>query len=296
MDIEEALDDGGGVVRISGHRSERMHWARAAENGLVVRALPGVVMDAALVADPMRWVHAVALWNPDAVIAGAAAAALRFGTDSPPRVIPVYVRGELADRGPIRFRRGRLAQELITWHHGIRVTNPVGTVLTAGVEGDLETGTDLLRQRHVSPEDIVEQASYWSRRDATRADVVVRALRGNPWSVAEVEAHELLRRAGIRGWRGNAEVRLQGHVYAPDISIPSARIAFEVNSYEFHSSPAAMERDAARLNAFLAAGWRSYVLTPRQIRDYPAETIQFIRSVVWRRHRRQAVTIDGLAS
>ena len=235
----------------------------------------------------------MSLWNPNAIIAGSAAAALTFDPSLRPREILVYAKGTLADRGPLRFRRDRIDPALTTWRNGIRMTGHVGTVLTAGLEGDLATGTTALRHGLVRPEDIAEHAASWTARRAPQARSVAHALSGNPWSVAEVEAHELFRSAGIRGWEGNQEVWLCGHRFVPDISIPATRTAFEVNSYEYHSSPDALERDGTRLNAFISAGWRSYSLTPRQIRDHPAEAIEFVRSVVWRRHRRLRTTSTG---
>lgn len=60
--------------------------------------------------------------------------------------------------------------------------------------------------------------------------------------------------------------------------------ALEIDSYEHHSSPADMEHDAARRNLFLAAGWRSYSLTPRQVRDDPAASVHFLRTILPQRH------------
>lgn len=246
-------------------------------------------MHPALEGVPEAWIRAVTLWNPNAIITGRAAARLTFAPDIHLKEIHVYHPRPMPDRGPLRFRRQTINPEFVRWVAGTRVTDVVATALTAGIEGDFEPGTTALRSTSLRPGAIAALAEEWSLPFRPAAKAVALDLRANPWSVAEVDAHRLFRRADIRGWAGNAEVWLRGRRYAPDISIRKARIAFEVNSYEFHSSTTALERDATRLNAFLAAGWRSYALSPRQLRDHPDESIEFIRSVVWGRHRSPTV-------
>lgn len=286
MGAREILDIHHGIVRTAQYRSLRTQWWRGVRSGNLVQALPGVVMDKGLEPDPRAWIRATALWNPNAVISGAAAAALTFDPGAEVTTIDVHVKGELADRGPIRFRRDTIDPELLDWVDGIRVTGPVATAITAGIVGDFGPGTAALRMGATTPPAVSEHAAMWSQRSVVRARDVALALSGNPWSPAEVEAHELFRAAGVRGWAGNREVLVNGRRLVPDIGLHRARIAFEVNSFQFHSSRTAMEHDAARHNQFQSIGWDSYVLTPAQIRDHRAETIEFVRSVVWARHRR----------
>lgn len=286
MGAREILEIHHGIVRTAQYRSLRSDWWRGVRGGSLVQPLPGIVMAKGLESDPRAWIRATALWNPNAVISGAAAAALTFDPEAQLAAIDVHVRGDLKDRGPIRFRRDTIDPDLLDWVDGIRVTGPVATAITAGVVGDYGPGTAALRMTAMTPSMVSEHAATWSQRNVVRARAVALALSGNPWSPAEVEAHELFRAAGVRGWEGNREVQVSGCVLVPDIGLRRARIAFEVNSFQFHSSRTAMERDAARLNQFQSIGWDSYVLTPGQIRDHRAETMEFVRSVVWARHRR----------
>lgn len=71
----------GGVVRVADHPELRSAWSRRATAGAVVRALPGVVMEAERARDPLAWVRAVHAWDPNAVIAGRAAAHLAFAPE-----------------------------------------------------------------------------------------------------------------------------------------------------------------------------------------------------------------------
>lgn len=249
-----------------------------------MQALPGIAMDAGLVEDPRAWIRAVSLWNPNAVVAGAAAAAITFDEETPLTTVPVYVKDRVADRGPLRFIAGDLDPELLQYEGGIRVTNPAATAVTAGLAGQFGPGTAALRKHRTSPGKIAEAAEAFPLRSRPRARGVALDLSGNPWSPAEVDCHRLFRKAGITGWVGNVEVWLSGARYVPDVSLRGARIAFEVDSFQHHGSREAMEQDSGRRNQFLSHGWRSYTLLPSQIRDLEEETIAFVRSVVWRNH------------
>lgn len=275
-----------GVVRVADYPELRSAWSRQAQLKKVVRALPGVVVDAALVRDPVAWMRAVYAWDPNAVVAGRAAASLTFAPGLSVTLVSVYTDSRLADRGPIRFRHHALESELTAWVGDLRVTTPAATGLTAALDGDFEPATAALRLSLTKVGDLTECARRLRVRPRIRVSEVLRDLSGNPWSVAEVQAHRLLRGAGVTGWVGNYPVVLQGSRYVIDLAFPRSKVAFEINSFEFHSSKQAMMRDAGRANAMLAAGWRSYVLMPTQITDYPEETLDFIRVVVRQRDQR----------
>lgn len=267
------------------HRRLRTCWWRSLKAGHLLQPLPGIAMDAGLVDDRYAWIRAVALWNPNAVIAARAAAAIDFDEDAKLDTISVFVDRPMKNRGPIRFFRTALDVDLLHWKNELRITRPAATAITAGLEGDLVPGTTALRKGRTTPAKITAAAQSWPQRSRKQALELAHDLSQNPWSPAEVDAHRLFREAGIRGWRGNVPVTLDGQRFVPDISIEDARIAFEVNSFEFHGTQRAMEEDSSRLNRFLANRWRSYTLTPRQIRDHRDETKHFVRSVVWARHR-----------
>lgn len=256
--------------------------------GELVRVLPGVLLHPSVVDNPRVWIRAVHAWDPNAVIAGRAAAALTFAPDAEITAVPVYSLTRLEDRGPLRFHRSPVAPELLEWADDIRITGAEATAISGALAGDFEPATTALRKNLISPGSVEQATRWWSTRPRSKVREVVADLRGNPWSVAEVHAHRLFRRAGIVGWEGNPRLVLNGTEMFPDIAIRGCRTAFEINSFAHHSSRSEMEHDAARRNAFTAAGWRSYALTPRQITDLPDETIEFVRSVVWRRYRRGA--------
>ncbi|WP_461107535.1 hypothetical protein [Tessaracoccus terricola] len=286
MGIEDVLAAAHGVVRLAEHRPLRSSWSRAVKAGRLVQLLPGVVMDPGLVNDPAACIRAVTMWNPNAIIGGRAAAALTFDPEIDLKTVDVYAESHLTARGALRFHRDTIDPDLTKWEDDVRVTEAAATVLTAGILGDLHVGTRALKLEATTPKEIEKHAGWLTLRRATAARGVALALSRNPWSVAEVDAHALFRDAGLEGWEGNRPIMINGKELIPDIGFHDARIAFEIDSFEFHSAREAMERDGSRRNQFHSAGWRTYSLTPRQVREHRAETIAFARSVVWERHRR----------
>ncbi len=285
MRVNEALLLGHGVVRTHDFPSLRSSWGPHISAGRLIRALPGVLMDAGLAADPVAWMRAVHRWDHNAVLAGAAASFLTFDAEADLDEILVCARTRLADRGPIRFLRHALDPDLATWVRGVRVTTPAATALTAGLRGDYATATNALRLGVASQESLRDASERLTVRPREPLVHVLHNLSANPWSVAEVDAHRLFRAAGIRGWVGNYEVVVDGHAFAIDIALPESRIAFEINSFEFHSRREDMMRDSSRANLLASAGWRQYVLLPTQVSNQPRETMEFVRQVVWARHR-----------
>lgn len=77
----------------------------------------------------------------------------------------------------------------------------------------------------------------------------------SPWSVGERTAHRLLREAGITGWVANPPIRLSIGTRHPDIAFEDIKLAVEIDGRGTHDNPAAFERDRARQNAFVQAGW-----------------------------------------
>lgn len=263
-----------------------MSWSRMVRDGELIAALPGVVIDARLRDDPLAWIRAVQAWNPNAVIAGAAAAKLTFAPELKLTTVRVYTSSKVRDNGPLEFRRRTIEPELLSWSGALRLTTPEITALTAGLDGDFEPGTEALRRGLVTPSSLAHAAVRWNGRPETTLNAVVKAFRDNPWSVAEVDVHRLFRESGLIGWEGNPRVCIDGRNVFPDIALVRSKIAFEVDSFAYHSAKEQMERDAGRTNLLLSAGWRRYTLLPTQIRNHPEETVEFLKGVVPSRYQR----------
>jgi hypothetical protein len=118
----------------------------------------------------------------------------------------------------------------------------------------------LLEYRHGSP---VVPLSEWSR------DVAERLVD------APVPAFEL--EYAVRDERGQ-------HVLQVDIAFPTHRVAVELDSVEFHSGRAHMERDKRVRNELRRLGWVVVEITWREWSDDPAGVVRTIRGVLATRH------------
>jgi hypothetical protein len=77
----------------------------------------------------------------------------------------------------------------------------------------------------------------------------------------------------------------------PDAWWPEAGVAAEVDSYEWHLSPAVADRTRKRHDLMAAAGIIALHFSPRQIRREPAEVVRLIRSALDAGHRRPPLPI-----
>lgn len=77
-----------------------------------------------------------------------------------------------------------------------------------------------------------------------------------PESLLETRMARLLRRAGLRRPRFQYEIRVGGRpIGRVDFAYPEARLVVEVDGWSVHSTPTALQRDLARQNALIQAGW-----------------------------------------
>lgn len=59
-----------------------------------------------------------------------------------------------------------------------------------------------------------------------------------------------------------------------DFCWPDRRLVVEADSYEFHGTPAAFERDRRRDQLLKAAGWERLRTTWRQVNEHPQQVIE----------------------
>jgi hypothetical protein len=125
--------------------------------------------------------------------------------------------------------------------------------LTAEVEGGRRNGSALLRRA-------VEEVAAGTR------------------SAPETELRELVARsAALPSIAWNPWLRLpDGTTLSPDGWIAESAVALEVDSREYHLSPAGWERTMRRHNAFAAAGATTLHISPARLRRDPSEVLQTI--------------------
>ena len=178
-----------------------------------------------------------------------------------------------------RVRRRDLQRCDVVELKGVRVTSLSLTVVEAAAQrgGGAKLLDTALQQRHV------DLPSLWrthlrnkGRTGAPRSRLLFQAAAGGAHSVAERILHQLLRDAGIGGWKAN--YRVGG--YRVDVGFPAQKVAIEVDGFAFHSDPDAFQIDRRRQNDLVLLGWQVLRFTWLDLTAYPDRVIALIRSAI----------------
>ncbi|GEM_PF-126166 len=293
-ELARALEVGGGAVRDKDHPQLRWAIRSAVADGLASRPLPGIVM----ASDDSRWqsmVRATWLWRPDVVFTSTAAAALSWWPGAP--VGSVAARTTRARTAPpaglTPLMTRPLPPELTSSHGHTWLAIPAASALDAADHGEMDTLFHGLRTGAFAPADLrvtaeLARLESW-RKTATR-------VRNNPWSVAELDFHDLLRGAGISRWKGNAPVEIGGRFYIGDLVFDNVKVVVEVDSWTHHGSRAAIEHDWERHNAFESDGYRVLHFPPSRIRRDPRAVLNELCALLTSHNFRQDRQVSNFRS
>lgn len=237
---------------------------------------------------PVARDRAVQLAVPGSVLAGPAAAR-RWDIPIPdPRPCVAVARDRKARAGRAIVIRDDIAWPDLTIFAGAPITSMDRTVfdcvrlLPDGQALDLLD--EALRRRWIDFADLCARVrSYVGRRGAPRLAGLVRQVGSGARSPAERVLVHLLRDAGIGGWTANAEIfDGAGLVGIGDIVFDAARVVVEADGWAYHSARTAFERDRARQNRLVSAGWTVLRFTWRDLVDDPQRVVATIRGVLAR--------------
>ena len=219
---------------------------------------------------PATWEQAVAAAvaaaGPGAVASHRAAARL-WGLHDADRVeVSIRHSRALRLRGVVVHRSLDLGRATASRRRGIAVTNPLRTLVDLGAVLDKAQVEDALDRALVSrlvtiagAEGALSEVSRRGRRGAgvLRAVLDGRALGDErPDSLLEPRMARLLRAHGFPSAVFQHPVTLDGGFVAnPDFAYPDRRIAIEVDGFESHSTPRALQADLDRQNLLVAGGW-----------------------------------------
>ncbi len=119
------------------------------------------------------------------------------------------------------------------------------------------------------------------RRGTPQLDRLLRVSASGSLSAAEDRTHELLRAAGIVGWRANVPVLVGGRVIAvADVLFERHRLVIEVDGYRNHQGRDAFQRDRTRQNALVRAGYVVLRFTWEDLSRRPRSVIDDIRAAL----------------
>jgi very-short-patch-repair endonuclease len=232
-----------------------------------------------------RRMAAVLACGPGAALSHASAAALWEIRPTSATRIDVTVRSAAgrAKRPGLRVHRtSALREDEVTEHQAIRVTTPARTLL--------DLASSLPRR---ALERALDQAALMELFDLRALQAAVDRHRGEPGSAALQDAlrehevgttltkseleermlalchHHGLPRPNVNAWVENLEV---------DFLFAAERLVVEADSYRYHRSRRAFERDRERDAILARAGYRTLRFTDRQMRWQSSEVAETIRS------------------
>lgn len=217
---------------------------------------------------PHTWHQSVlaAAFASGGVVSHASAARLWgvHDTDDVEVTVPVTQRPRLV--GAVVHRSGDLAPRFVTTRQGIPVTNPMRTLVDLGAVVKRPHVSDALERAvtaRVCSVLAVERAmDQVARKGRSGVGVIREILDDRALGTAradgllEARMARLLRDHGLPRPLFQHQVRHHGRFVARvDFAYPDVRLALEVDGFEVHGSPQALQADLERQNRLVAAGW-----------------------------------------
>ena len=234
-------------------------------------------------------VRAAVLWaGPQAFVSGQAAAWWWDLTDTAPQIVEVTVpttvhrrsrRGITVVRRPLD-RPDRASQR------GVQVTAlPFSALFGAvalGGAGPAMLDRALQKRLKLSELQDVHERNL-GRHGSRAAGELLKVASDGAAALSERLLIRLLRNAEITGWQVNCPVLIDGAMIRPDVAFRREGIALEVDGWAWHHTPDRFQRDRARQNALINAGWIVLRFTWLDLTNDPAGVIRQVRSALSRR-------------
>lgn len=225
-------------------------------------------------------VLAAQLARPGAVIIGATAARLQFWPDLDDDTVHLAPARFASAPDWLRCSQASIPAELVRWRGELRVATPALAALQLVTTLGRRPLTEALRQRATTVAELMWTLNGYGDRPGTITRRQLLAMvRDSPWSPLEADAHALLRRAGIEGWQPNFRVRCGQQTFYLDIAFPELRLAIEIDGWAHHSTHADLDRDLARQNRLMLAGWTVLRFTARTLPEMPDQIRQLRQQI-----------------
>ena len=192
----------------------------------------------------------------------------------------------------IRVLRGPLPARDVVMSTGVRVTNRARTVFDCLRVLPDRQAVDLLdralQQRWTTLDDIAGRVrAAAGRHGVSRLVRFVNSAGSGARSAAERLAIGILRNAGITGWEANAPIHANGELIAiGDLVFRAARVVVELDGRAYHVSGEQFERDRARQNRLVGAGWTVLRFTWRDLTVRPGDLVASVRKALGHDERR----------
>ncbi len=251
-------------------RSQR--WVRCAQGVFFVNDRPFT--------DAARIRAAVWQYGPASAASGLAAAWWHGLTRFAPATVEVTVPRNSHGRSKpgSRLRRRELAAVDVSLVRGLRVTALELTVVEAAARrgGGVRVMDTALQQQVTLSELWRTHARNKGRYGSPRARMLLQAASDGSRSKLERRFAELLRKAGIAGWKTN--YALAG--YRVDFAFPRAKVAVELDGWAFHNDQEDFQYDRVRQNAIAVLGWQVLRFTWLDVTEYPDRVVGVLRAAI----------------
>jgi very-short-patch-repair endonuclease len=223
---------------------------------------------------------------PGAVMAGPSAAR-SWGFPVSDRRTVVLLDDDRILRAPgVLILRGPLDPRDVGAVHGAQTTWRERTIFDCLRLMDQQSGVDLLdhalQQRWLGLDRLAELIfQNIGRRGVDQVRRLVRVVSGGERSEAERVLTNLLRRAGVIGWRANAPIfDDRGLIGLGDLVFEADKLVIEVDGWAYHVQADRFQRDRRRQNRLVRAGWRVLRFTWRDVTERPQYVIAAISAQV----------------
>ncbi len=292
-------DPAGGVTKVSGmnaylppifarrdHPTLIGHIDHLLRRGHLRRVLPGVYTWSGIEDSFATRTEAVALWDPNAIFLGHAAARLTWWPQCRSETILVSGTRSRCPRPWLRVTTKAVPENLVIDVGRARTANPALSVLEMTSAGDGNAICEALRRGASTLAQVngaLDQIKFSNGNTVRR--ILLHESRDSPWSPLEREAHTMLRAAHITGWRTNYPVSTNMGRCFVDVAMVVERIAIELDGWEHHSQRAAFDSDRLRWNALTLAGWEVLHFTHRTLDQLVPTVEQRVRECARRPNR-----------
>ncbi|MDO5495034.1 MAG: DUF559 domain-containing protein [bacterium] len=274
---EEFLATEGPVIVARRFPRLRRTILRWAHEGHLRSVAPGVFVPTHLELDGHLLLLVAMAWLPTAVVQGEAAAFVHGIRQTAPDVIDLAYEHTVQAPTGFRISRRKVPTDQVLFIGEICVTSPALTAIDLAATDAGASVDHLRRTGQVSLEELwaaFQSAPSRPGNEARRR--ILERTTTNPWSNAERDLHSILDSEDLQGWVANHPVLIEGNLYFLDVAFPEAKLAIEVDGWEFHSSRQTFESDRRRQNALVSAGWTVLRFTVEMLEDsdYVVESIR----------------------
>lgn len=284
--LTELLSAENGVLLRRSNRSVQAQLDYAVRRGELNATLPGIYT----APDPSveTRVRAASMFRPDAVITGAAAARLLWWPEITVDRVECAVRHPILTEYPgCCWAQRVMPPEFIVHRSGVQIATPALSILDLIPVRGAAVVDEGLRRGAATLAELWEALRMTSHRpgNAVRR-TILHDSRDEPWSPKERTAHQLLRAAGLTGWRTNHPVWVNGVRFVVDLVFLRERVVVEIDGWTYHNSHRSFVEDRWRYARLGAAGWTVLPIAGSSIDDDPEEFVAVVRQALRTRGRK----------